>query len=78
MPEYVCNCLKEARNNLGGREEGLLARDTLEIASLFEPSLECTRRTLKLELLADHIVLDDLMGLRLRAIFDDFVNALIR
>jgi hypothetical protein len=63
---------------LSGGEEGLLARRAPEIASLFEPSLERAQRILELKLLADNVILNDLMGPRLRAIFDDFVNALIR
>jgi hypothetical protein len=78
MLEYMCNCLKEACDNLGGCEEGLLARGALEIPSLFEPSLECAWRTLKLKLLAKDGILNNTMVLRLRAILDNFVYLSVR
>jgi hypothetical protein len=74
----MCNCPEETCNNLCGCEEGLLTSGAPEIASLFEPSVQSTWRTLKLELLADDVVLKDTVIPRLREIEDDFVYTLIR
>lgn len=55
-----------------------MARYTPEIPSLFKPSLERARRTLKLKLLAKDIILNNTMLPRLRAILDNFVYSSVR
>jgi hypothetical protein len=75
--EYIYNCLKETYDNLGNYKERLLARGTLEIPSLFKPLLERARRTLKLKLFVEDVILNNTILLRLRVILDDFVYSLV-